>query len=76
MKKVYASEWGWTPQEMLKNLKSNIQDEKLSASISKSNDNPIQSTLSQISNWINPYLNWWLFIAWTAALILIMINWI
>ena len=63
---------------MLEELKSDEQNvsHKLTNEISMSTNKWIRWTLEGISNGITPYIDWLFFIAWTAALILIMYNWL
>lgn len=66
------------PKKVLEELKSDEQNvsHKLTNEISMSTNKWIRWTLEGISNGITPYIDWLFFIAWTAALILIMYNWL
>ncbi len=62
------------PKSVLDELKTNQQNISKKTINEISQRQWIKDTLQGISEWISPYIDWGFFIAWTAALILLMYN--
>jgi len=76
MENLLSVDWTNDPKSILNELKSDEQNVSHTLTTEIWWKSWIKDTLEGISNWILPYIDWIFFVAWTAALILIMYNWL